>query len=74
MRLLATGRFLTMFPSSVLAMYAMRPDIRVLPITPAFSHVQIGIVTLKHRMVNPATTLVIEHIRELAKPLARTKR
>ncbi len=74
MRLLATGRFLTMFPSSVLATYAVRPDIKVLPVTPALSHVQIGIVTLKHRMVNPAAKLVIEHIRALAKPLARANR
>jgi DNA-binding transcriptional LysR family regulator len=74
MRLVATGRFLTVFPTSVLATYPGRTDIKVLPVTPALPHVRIGLGILKHRMVNPVTQLVIGHIRDLAKSLARPKR
>ena len=74
MRLVATGRFLTVFPTSVLATYPARRDIKVLPVTPALPHVRIGLGTLKNRIVNPVTQLVIGHIRELAKPLAKPKR
>lgn len=72
MRLLASGRFLTIFPTSVLAMSQKRSDIKVLPVTPALPHVRIGLGTLKHRMLNPVTELVIQHIRALAKPLTRS--
>ncbi len=74
MRFLATGRFLTVFPTSVLSMSAVRPDFKVLPVTPALPSVRIGLGTLKHRMGNPAADLVAKQIRELAKSLARTKR
>ncbi len=74
MRLLASGRFLTIFPTSVLTMSPARSDIKVLPVTPALPHVPLGLGTLKHRMVNPVTQLVIGHIREFAKPLARPNR
>jgi DNA-binding transcriptional LysR family regulator len=74
MRMVATGRFLTVLPNSVLATYAMRPDIKILSVAPALSHVRIGIVTLKNRTLNPVAKLFIEHVRELARPLARTKR
>lgn len=74
MRLLANGRFLTIFPTSVLAMSQRRDDIKVLPVTPALPHVRIGIGTLRYRMRNPVTELVIQHIRCLAKPLVRSRR
>jgi DNA-binding transcriptional LysR family regulator len=74
LRLLATGRFLTVFPTSVLTMSQTRTDIKVLPVTPALPHVRIGLGKLKRRMLNPVTELVIQHIRDLAKPLARSMR
>ena len=73
MRFLATGRFLTIFPNSVLMTYLMRPEIKILPINLSLARVPIGIVTLKNRMISPVAKLFIEHARELAKSLARNK-
>ena len=73
MRFLATGRFLTIFPNSVLLTYLMRPEIKILPINLSLARVPIGIVTLKNRMISPVAKLFIEHARELAKSLARNK-
>jgi DNA-binding transcriptional LysR family regulator len=66
--LLATGRFLTIHPTSLLRFPTQRPDIKVLPREP------IGIVTLKKRALSPTARLFIDHAREVAKPLARRNR
>ena len=55
MRLVATGRFLSVFPTSVLATSLPRTDIKVLPVTPALPHVSIGLGTLKHRLAQSVT-------------------
>jgi DNA-binding transcriptional LysR family regulator len=71
--LLATGRFLTIFPASVLLFPVRRPDIRVLPVRLPNASVPSGIVTIKNRPLNPVTQLVIDCAREVAKPLAKRK-
>jgi DNA-binding transcriptional LysR family regulator len=73
MRFLATGRFLTIFPNSVLETYTIRPDIKILPVKLKLARVPIGIVTLKNRTLSPVVKLFIEHAREVAKPLAEKK-
>jgi DNA-binding transcriptional LysR family regulator len=70
--LLATGRFLTIVPSSILS-FSKRTDIKVLPIELAHARVPIGIVTLKHRTLSPVAQLFIQAAREVAKPLAKRK-
>jgi DNA-binding transcriptional LysR family regulator len=69
-RLLATGRFLTIFPTSVLTTFTERSDVKVLPVKLRLAQVPIGIVTLKNRTLSPVAKLFIEHAREVAKPLA----
>ena len=71
--LLATGRFLTIFPASVLRFPTKRPEIKVLPVELPMARVPIGIVTLKNRTLSPVAQLFIEHAREVAKPLAKRK-
>jgi DNA-binding transcriptional LysR family regulator len=71
--LLATGRFVTIFPASVLRFPVRRPDIRVLPVRLPNASVPSGIVTIKNRPLNPVTQLVIDCAREVAKPLAKRK-
>jgi DNA-binding transcriptional LysR family regulator len=71
MSLLATGRFLTIFPTSVLRFSTKRPELKVLPVELPIASVPIGIVTLKNRTLSPVARLFIEHAREVAKPLAR---
>ncbi len=72
-RLLATGRFLTIVPASVLRFPTRRADIKVLPVELPMARVPIGIVTLKNRTLSPVAQLFIEHAREVAKPLAKQK-
>jgi DNA-binding transcriptional LysR family regulator len=72
--LLATGRFLTIFPASVLRFPNTLSQIKVLPVELPIARVPNGIVTLKNRTRGPATQLFIEYARDVAKPLAKGKR
>jgi DNA-binding transcriptional LysR family regulator len=71
--LLATGRFVTMIPDSVLRYGPERAPIRILPIKLPRWHVPTCVMTLKHRTLSPLAQLFIELLRELAKPLARER-
>ncbi len=71
--LLATGRFLTIFPSSVLRFLNRHIEIKALPIELPIPHVPTGIVTLKDRTLSPIARMFIEHAREVAKPLAKNR-
>src|SRR6266581_1071625 len=71
--LLATGRFVTIFPASVLRFPTMRPEIKVLPVKLQMAHVQNVIVTPKNRALSPVAQLFIDCAREVAKPLAKRK-
>lgn len=63
--LLATGRFVTIFPVSFLRFSPRHDGIKVLPVQlPA--RVQMGIFTLRNRTLSPAAALFIEAARELA--------
>lgn len=72
--LVATGRFLTIFPASALKYPAKQPEIRVLPVELPIASVPNGMVTLKKRMLNPVVQLVMKHAREVAKTFARQER
>ena len=69
--LLATGRFLTMVPASVLRFSPERSLLKVLPIKLPRWQLPYVLVTLKNRTLSPAAQLFIEYVRELAKPLAK---
>jgi|SRR5712691_2089113 len=71
--LLATGRFVTIFPASILRFPTMRSEIKVLPIKLPMAKVQNVIVTLKNRTLSPVAQLFIDCAREDAKPLAKRK-
>ena len=73
MSLLATGRFVTIFPASVLRFPTMRSEIKVLPVQLPMARLPNGIVTLKNRTLSPVAQLFIDCAREIAKPLARRK-
>jgi DNA-binding transcriptional LysR family regulator len=72
MRLLETGRYLTIFPASALRFSAF-PEIKVLPLELPKSRVPNGIVTLKERTLNPVAHLFIEHAREAARNLGKRR-
>jgi DNA-binding transcriptional LysR family regulator len=71
MSLLATGRFLTIFPGSVLRFPTGGPELKVLPVKLPTAHVSVEIVTVRKRTLSPVARLFIEYAREIAKPLAK---
>jgi DNA-binding transcriptional LysR family regulator len=71
--LLATGRFLTIFPTSAMNFSIDRPKLKVLPVKMPSARLPVGIITLKDRTLSPIARLFIEQAREVAKPLAKRK-
>jgi len=74
MSLVATGRFLTIFPASSLRFATRHPEIKVLPVDLSNFRMPIGIFTLKKRTVSPVAQLFVEHARAVAKTLAKHQR
>ena len=66
-QLLATGRFLTVLPNSVLKYNAKQWSLKALPIDLGVKPRAVAIVTLKHRTVSPVVQLFVEHLRAVAK-------
>jgi DNA-binding transcriptional LysR family regulator len=71
--LLATGRFLTMVPASVLRFSPARTLLKVLPVQIPRWRLPYVIITLKNRTLSPAAQLFVDCIREVAKPLAKVR-
>jgi len=71
--LLATGRFLTILPDSLVRISGKRLGIKALPIELLVPPRLIGIVTLKNRTISPAARLFIETAREVTRPLAKAQ-
>ena len=68
-QLLATGRFLTVLPNSVLKYNAKQWSLKALPIDLGVKPRAVAIVTLKHRTVSPVVQLFVEHLRVVAKTM-----
>jgi DNA-binding transcriptional LysR family regulator len=71
--LLATGRFVTIFPASAFRFLAKRSELKILPVELPTARRPNGIVTLKNRALSPVAKLFIDCAREVAKPLAKRK-
>lgn len=72
MALVASGRFLSIFPASALRFPTSHPDIKKLPVELP-TRVPVGIITLKERTLGPVSQLFIEHAREVARTLKTRK-
>jgi DNA-binding transcriptional LysR family regulator len=68
--LLATNRYLTILPESVLRFPAVHPRIKKVQVDLALPRMPIGIVTMKNRTLSPAAQLFVDCAR-VAKPLAK---
>ncbi len=73
MSLLATGRFVTILPASVLKFLAIRAEIKALPVHLPRARVPNGIITLKTRTLSPVAQLFIDCAREVAKSPEKRK-
>ena len=71
--LLATGRYVAIFPASALRFPTRRSEIKVLPVKLPMARLPNGIVTLKNRALGPVVQLFIDCAREIARPLAKRK-
>ena len=71
--MLATQRYLTMLPSSLMRFSGSRLSIKALPITLSVKPRIIGIVTLKNRTISPVAQLVIQAARAITKSMAKGK-
>ncbi len=71
--LLATGRFVTIFPASAFRFLTKRSELKILPVELPMARRPNGIVTLKNRALSPVARLFIDCAREVAKTLAKRK-
>ena len=67
--LLATGRFLTVLPDSVLRYNAKQWSLKALPVDLGVEPRSVAIITLKNRTVSPVVQLFAEHVRAVAKTM-----
>jgi len=67
MSLVATGRFVSVFPASMVRFSDRRSEIKVLPVEFKTGRVPTGIVTMKNRSLSPVAMLFIAAAREVAK-------
>ena len=66
MSLIATGRFLTVFPISALRFPTWRPELKVLAVELPMARIPSGVITLKNRELSPVAQLFLRHAREVA--------
>jgi DNA-binding transcriptional LysR family regulator len=71
--LLATGRYLSVVPRSLLHFNGMRSSLKVLPVKLPIEPRPVAIITLKGRTLSPVASLFIECVREVVKPLTRLR-
>jgi DNA-binding transcriptional LysR family regulator len=70
-RLLATGRYLSVIPASLLHFTDFPSPLKVLPVKLGIQPRPVAIVTLKDRTLGPIAKLFIDCAREITRPLAR---
>jgi DNA-binding transcriptional LysR family regulator len=69
-RLAATGRFVTLLPSSIVRFSGRDLSLKMLPVKlPPRPPLQVAIVTLKNRTLSPAAEMFIECVREVSKSM-----
>jgi len=71
--LLATGRFLTVLPDSVLRYNAKRWSLKALPIDLGVKPRSVAMVTLKNRTLSPVVQLFVEQVRAVAKTMSASE-
>ena len=72
-RLLATGRYLSVVPGSLLHFTDVPSLLKVVPVKLPIQPRPVAIVTLKDRTLSPIAKLFIDCAREVTKPLANAK-
>jgi DNA-binding transcriptional LysR family regulator len=71
--LLASGRFITTLPASVLRFNAEYFSLKILPVKLPYQPRPIAIVKVRNRMLSPIARLFVDCAREVAKPLIKVR-
>jgi DNA-binding transcriptional LysR family regulator len=71
--LLASGRFLTIYPESALRLSAKHLPFKALPVKLPSPPRPVILANLKNRTLSPMAQLFISGVREVIKPLALSK-
>jgi len=71
--LVATGRYLSFLPRTVLHYCAENLALKTWPIDVSIQPHPVGIVTLKNRTINPVTQLFVDCAQDIAGPFAKAK-
>ena len=71
--LLATGRYLAVFPASLLQLGQHQTPLKVLPVRWPIDHTPVGITILRDRVLSPVAQLFIDHARQVARLIKRPK-
>lgn len=71
--LLASGRFLTMLPESVIHFSHKPMSVKMLPVDMSIKLNPVEMITLKNRTCSPVTQLLMDCAREVVKPLAKAQ-
>jgi DNA-binding transcriptional LysR family regulator len=71
LELLATNRLLTIVPGFSIALPRPHPAVRALPVKLRVAREPVGIVTLKNRSLSSAAQMLLEHVREGTRRLAK---
>ncbi len=69
-RLLATGRYITVLPESVLRFNAKQWSLKALPIDLGMKPMSVTIIALKNRTVSPVVQLFVEQVRAVVKTMS----
>jgi DNA-binding transcriptional LysR family regulator len=72
--LLASGRYIAVFPRSMMRLYADRMSLKVLPLKLPAREWPVVLVMLKNRTVNPAVQLFLDHLRDFTRPMRARER
>jgi DNA-binding transcriptional LysR family regulator len=67
--MVASGHFITTFPSSVARLHADRFSLKVLPVDLPVRPWPVAIVTLKNRTLSPGVERFIAHVRDFTRPM-----
>jgi DNA-binding transcriptional LysR family regulator len=70
--LVASGRFITVLPKSMLGVMGKSHALKALPVHLPTKQRTIAIIVLKKRMLSPIAKLFIETVRSVAKPRTKT--
>jgi DNA-binding transcriptional LysR family regulator len=65
-RLLATGRYVTVLPDSVLRYNVKQWSLKALPIDLGMKPMSVTLITLKNRTLSPVVQLFVEQVRAVA--------